>query len=418
MIPAKSSPINVVRVVGAGFTGLACAYFALHHPQTKCIEIYDKYSSSKNNTLLRGASAASAGLLHPLTRLGKEMWKGYESYDKSLELIKIIELESGNSNIIQNNVNIIRKGGFEKDEISDDVIINNGIVINPVDYLDSLWDVIESQSKKLNKEVKWKVINEHDYTTYNQMAAFAHDTNHINMDSTDGIENHRSVVINAMGAGMTSGLWGDELPFTYEVGKNIVIEYPITTNTKSTTTTISNKNNNEGKFDGLNVHEALIRGEYMVPMKEKRRSNVNNNNHDDDNHDDEYIQKLILGATHERDTDDKTKKDDVWHYQRLKHQIRSKLFSNIAHESLWPDGNGDSMLPKDAEIREGTRVQARRSHVGRLPVIGRHPVLNHVWMAGAFGSRGLLYHAMVAELTINAALTEDCSDIPEEIKLK
>ena len=87
MIPAKSSPINVVRVVGAGFTGLACAYFALHHPQTKCIEIYDKYSSSKNNTLLRGASAASAGLLHPLTRLGKEMWKGYESYDKSLELI-------------------------------------------------------------------------------------------------------------------------------------------------------------------------------------------------------------------------------------------------------------------------------------------------------------------------------------------
>ena len=56
---SNTSPINVVRIMGAGFTGLACAYFALHHPQTTCIEIYDKYLSDKNFTLMSHLSASN-----------------------------------------------------------------------------------------------------------------------------------------------------------------------------------------------------------------------------------------------------------------------------------------------------------------------------------------------------------------------
>eukprot|EP01034_Spumella_vulgaris_P025158 gene25158-31581_t len=66
----------------------------------------------------------------------------------------------------------------------------------------------------------------------------------------------------------------------------------------------------------------------------------------------------------------------------------------------------------------GVKVLTPRTKAGRLPFVGRHPVLRNVWMSAGFGSRGLLHHGTAAEFLTTAILSGDESVIPSELSVR
>jgi len=69
----------------------------------------------------------------------------------------------------------------------------------------------------------------------------------------------------------------------------------------------------------------------------------------------------------------------------------------------------------------------RRTHRGKLPIVGRLDGGAHsrtfsgggeggVWVLSGLGSRGLLYHALLADFLVTAMLAGDDSLIPPEVR--
>lgn len=71
-------------VVGAGFAGLATAYFLAAFGSD--VTVFDP-----NEVGTGGASSVAAGLLHPLTPRGKLIWKGEEGFVAAVGLIEVKE---------------------------------------------------------------------------------------------------------------------------------------------------------------------------------------------------------------------------------------------------------------------------------------------------------------------------------------
>jgi glycine/D-amino acid oxidase-like deaminating enzyme len=76
----------------------------------------------------------------------------------------------------------------------------------------------------------------------------------------------------------------------------------------------------------------------------------------------------------------------------------------------------------------GVRAAPPRSHRGPLPFVGRldlpmlastseHPARPAVWLLAGLGSRGLVYHAWLAERLAQAVLSGDASELPRELSV-
>ena len=69
--------------------------------------------------------------------------------------------------------------------------------------------------------------------------------------------------------------------------------------------------------------------------------------------------------------------------------------------------------------RAGVRAIPPRGPQGACPLAGRaHSAAGqtNVWMVGGMGSRGLLYHALVAKWLVDAAVARDACRLPEEVR--
>jgi hypothetical protein len=88
--PQNNNPNLRVAVVGGGFAGLATALkFALKG--VKSVHIIDP----QDGPGLGGASAAAAGMCHPLAPKGKLIWGGLEGYSATKALLDLVEAGSG-----------------------------------------------------------------------------------------------------------------------------------------------------------------------------------------------------------------------------------------------------------------------------------------------------------------------------------
>ena len=78
-----------------------------------------------------------------------------------------------------------------------------------------------------------------------------------------------------------------------------------------------------------------------------------------------------------------------------------------------------SALGRPRRARAGVRAAPPRTVHGSVPLAGRAhtgaPVRN-VWLIAGMGSRGLLYHALIAEWLVDAALSGDPSMLPAEVR--
>eukprot|EP00596_Hydrurales_sp_CCMP1899_P011100 CAMPEP_0119049226 /NCGR_PEP_ID=MMETSP1177-20130426/63485_1 /TAXON_ID=2985 /ORGANISM="Ochromonas sp, Strain CCMP1899" /LENGTH=133 /DNA_ID=CAMNT_0007026173 /DNA_START=202 /DNA_END=604 /DNA_ORIENTATION=- len=59
---------------------------------------------------------------------------------------------------------------------------------------------------------------------------------------------------------------------------------------------------------------------------------------------------------------------------------------------------------KPVRCYAGIRVVPQRNQLGRTPTASKHSKYDNVWFIGGLGSRGLLYHALLARLVIQAVV--------------
>lgn len=98
-----------IAIIGAGFCGLAIAWYLLHSPFAKA-KIY-LFDSKEIGT---GTSGIAAGLLHPYAGAHAKLnWKGHEGFQATKELIEVASLALGQS-VVAKEKGILRLALNEK----------------------------------------------------------------------------------------------------------------------------------------------------------------------------------------------------------------------------------------------------------------------------------------------------------------
>ncbi|MBS0615929.1 MAG: FAD-binding oxidoreductase [Verrucomicrobia bacterium] len=134
MVNNKSLKINVA-ILGAGFAGLAAAYFLSEEFKVTVLDA---------KGLGGGASGVSTGLLHPYAgEKGRKSWHAEEAMGEAKLLLKIAEMELGR--LVADYGGIVKKGacigaGDDVEVLGEDhFLIRSGITVFPKLYLSGLW---------------------------------------------------------------------------------------------------------------------------------------------------------------------------------------------------------------------------------------------------------------------------------------
>ena len=146
-----------VLIVGAGFAGLATAYFLV---ESKSVEV-TLFEAKKVGG---GASGVCSGLLHPYPGLGaRRSFKAFEALALSKQLIRVAEKHT--PKMVSTHRGILREAlSIEQRELllqhsakwgdvehmgEDLFLIHSGITVLSENYLDGLWNAIEKKGARL-----------------------------------------------------------------------------------------------------------------------------------------------------------------------------------------------------------------------------------------------------------------------------
>jgi len=149
----------------------------------------------------------------------------------------------------------------------------------------------------------------------------------------------------------------------------------------------------DGNNSAASIDDAFLCGKYISPLPRGEGS-------------DGARRRVLVGATHEF-------KSDPMSREQVEEDM--KCATQFMAPQLW-EGNH---FTKD-RITEGYRVQSQRGPNGRLPLLGKlnshlvpqdsdHTQLQHknMWIFTGLSSRGLLYHALLADLLVSAVWADD-----------
>jgi glycine/D-amino acid oxidase-like deaminating enzyme len=134
-----------VAVIGAGFAGLARAYYLSEHFDVTLFDL---------KGIGGGASGVSSGLLHPYPgEKGRRSWHAAEALEATRELLKVAEQELGQP--VANYEGILKVGecldpGEDVEQLSSDTfLIKSGITVFPELYLQGLWLACQKRGVEL-----------------------------------------------------------------------------------------------------------------------------------------------------------------------------------------------------------------------------------------------------------------------------
>jgi glycine/D-amino acid oxidase-like deaminating enzyme len=137
--------VKTAAVIGAGFAGLAAAYFLSDHFQ---VTVFDHQGVGG------GASGISSGLLHPYPgEKGRRSWHADEALDAARALLNVAEHEIGRP--VAHRGGILRRGecitpGSDVELQPDGSwLIRSGITVFPALYLEGLWKACEKKGATL-----------------------------------------------------------------------------------------------------------------------------------------------------------------------------------------------------------------------------------------------------------------------------
>lgn len=145
--------------------------------------------------------------------------------------------------------------------------------------------------------------------------------------------------------------------------------------------------------DENKIENPLLCGEYIIPRK------IDNENKF----------KLTCGATREHM---KITGEEIFEALTEK-PIVNDAFIEMQNSIFRLSSN---VVNKEVECHaSGYRVVTERTIVGKLPIVGKHPELPNVWAFSGLGSRGILYHTLMAEYLSNAIINNNELLIPQEL---
>lgn len=133
-----------IAIIGAGFAGLAAAYYLSEKFQ---VVLFDQKGIGG------GASGISSGLLHPYPgEKGRRSWHAEEALQATRQLLKVAEKELGQP-VAQYN-GILKVGlcdaGDDVECLSDGTfLIKSGITVFPELYLEGLWRACQKRGAQL-----------------------------------------------------------------------------------------------------------------------------------------------------------------------------------------------------------------------------------------------------------------------------
>ena len=375
-----------VAIVGGGLAGLSTAINLIDggSEQLQSIHVYDAFEVGCG-----GASAVAAGLLHPFTPKGSEIWSGTAGFAATTALVSRCEefigrrVSSGDgllrlaltdeqADLLRAVPNHAEHAPLEQRWLSrDDASRSAGaevgsgalgaslapaaLSIDTPNYLRALWALIEAEGAKANIDVGWCT------KSVASLAALQKSDD----DSYDAI-------IVASGARCADLI---ELADLSEVmrlcrGQNLLLE-------------------NTG-----GLRKPLICGKYIVPVADGEH--------------------LLAGATFEYDPPESI------HRPASADEASDALRASL--EAMHPPLGSANVLGASA----GVRALPPRSHLGYVPLTGRLPTaegegegggpIGGTWLFTGLGSRGLIHHALVGAAVADAVLSGDEARLPEHTR--
>jgi glycine/D-amino acid oxidase-like deaminating enzyme len=359
-----------VAIVGGGFSGLATALKLAKG--AKLVHIFDPLAVGS-----AAASSIAGGLIHPHTPRGNLIWNGLQGFYSSKSLLDTLE-SGGYKNIIREDIKLMRPAFTQDDldswnkasdswpELVDCIdtqnirlmglsehavgcfLIKTALVLHPVRYLQALWKAVAADC---------------------DASAWFHSS----ITDISQLSASYDVVVLANGHSMPQ-LWSSP---------------PIDGNGKpSPKLKVNYVQGRIFQYDNENIKldYAILGGEYIVPTDDVLRSNPRS--------------LLSCGSTHEH-----LQESDVWNessrfiFQQqtpVSDSVEGKLQSKLHH--LYPTLQDSQPL----SIASAIRLVTERSHLGRLPIVGKHRSYDNVWTIAGMGSRGLVYHALCADYLVKA----------------
>jgi glycine/D-amino acid oxidase-like deaminating enzyme len=245
-----------------------------------------------------------------------------------------------------------RKTGFtmQQARILKTVKIKNSIVVNPTNYLLTLWQHVQ----RLCPSTKWQL----DGVS--------------NLDAVTKLSQSFDIVVLAVGPTLQH-LWSDrpehQFFLKYVKGQNQLYQ-----NGKSTES----------------LTGPLLSGEYIVPRSEGGQH------------------YLVCGATHTHIPkptveDLKLMINSKFIESPTDLEIDGTLRSRLT--AMYPPLQNTQLF----QLTSGIRLVTERTELGKIPIVGRHPWLDNVWTLAGLGARGLVYHALMSKYLSKAILDNDAN---------
>lgn len=379
-----------VAIVGGGYAGLGSAYQYAKSAGSSIIHLYDQLPVGNAE-----ASSVSAGIMHPMATRGKEIWNGLKGLEQSLLIMNTLPAGGSHRNISNSKIRLNRLL-FSADEVTQwkdaaetrpdllemtsnrkcssgalgTIVIKQAALVDSPAYLKALW---EYTSQRCNA-VEWKQQRVH---------------------SIEELASQYEVVILACGGGIKQLCEKVVLPAKNRIsslrlvrGQNLVFRNP----------TPANSACGGGPADSeSDDQQAYLSGEYVLPYAlGDAAPSTGQPSH------------WLCGPTHEHITAQQYEE-----YLALPEERRTNV--DVAEQQL--RGRIARLYPALASesvvgVTAGTRVVTQRGELGRLPIVGRLPGFNNVWVHTGFGSRGLILHALTSKYLFEAIQNNDEGCIP------
>jgi glycine/D-amino acid oxidase-like deaminating enzyme len=397
--------LGSVGIIGGGFAGLAIAQELSH--LCKELHIYDVHPVGE-----AAASSSAGGLLHPFAPRGNFVWKGREGFEATMSILRRLDNEGLNENdiVFSTNVPIHRFVFSEKEleswrkasiahpdeleEISCQSYLTNLSNVLPTtidNFANSLVGCMKLKESAIVHaptylKQLWKLIQMQCPESYWQLKFCSLDF------VRDEVSKNHDVTIIA--GGFASLLFLQDLSSELSIGfvKGRNLHYC-----------------GEQSSAGSSVlPHSILSGEYIVS-----RSTCVNDKHPG--------YEIIVGASHEHmhvPTDTNSIEKMLFANSRLTDSTSIESAKELLHGKLSPLV---SFLPKANFVSKGVRLVTKRTNLGRLPIVDRlnhNDSSNNLWILTGLGSRGLVYHALMAKYLKEGIIHNDENLIPSVLRLK